>query len=189
LTGVLSTLVFIKTFFPSAHFSPTRIFTVPCRFPRLRAKNRTNFSLPSRWTSHLTPCMVSAFSFPPIRNLRYDGELVVYLLASTRSLVLFASPSPRCDGKSVCEVIQSRWIVHWFRLALVYKWYHRHVESRHVAESRFGLLVAVADQDCVIIQVSRWCWARRLTISSSIQSSLLAPPRSEVIGNLDSKVA
>jgi len=100
--------------------------------------------------------MVSAFSFPPIRNLRYDGELVVYLLASTRSLVLFASPSPRCDGKSVCEVIQSRWIVHWFRLALVYKWYHRHVESRHVAESRFGLLVAVADQDCVIIQVSRW---------------------------------
>jgi len=78
------------------------------------------------------------------------------------------------------KVIQSRWIVHLLRLALVYMWYHRRVESRHVAESRFGLLVAFADQG-VVFQVSSGCWARRLTISSpSIRSSLLAPPRSEV---------
>jgi hypothetical protein len=55
LTGVFSTLVFIKTLFLSAHILQPRIFSpVPCGLPREQAP--TNFSLPSRWTSRLEDC-------------------------------------------------------------------------------------------------------------------------------------
>jgi hypothetical protein len=78
---------------------------------------------------------------------------VVYLLASVRYMPLYFSPhlhpaataSPSASDK----VTQSRWIVHRYHLALVCKWHHRDVESKHVAESWFGLLVALADQDGV----------------------------------------